>query len=195
MLQDQEGLYPSSTPLIYTDGTEFFQDLATKYIRHKKGFFIMAPSGVGKSHYYRNQKDGEKHWIDADRLWRWSKAMPVGAWWEEGGEVCDQVDQQCDVITLHAKNQGFWMLGSANYWLKPDAIVIPDWETHVGFIKQRELNYDGGAKSDPASLKRVQGHRKWIQQWKKKGVPEFKSIQDAIDFLEAEYAKTAEKTK
>lgn len=189
MLQDQEGLYPSSTPLIFTDGTKFYEDLSKKYISHKKGYFILAPSGVGKSHYYRNQKEGEKHWIDADRLWRWSRAMPLGPWWEESGEICDQVDQQCDITTMHAKKLGFWMLGASNFWLEPDAIVIPEWETHVGYIKMREKNYDGGAKSDPESLERVKRHRKWIQQWAEKGVPEFKSVEDAINYIQKEYSK------
>jgi hypothetical protein len=41
--------------------------------------------------------------------------------------------------------------------------------------------YDGGAKSD--KLAQVLSHRKWIRQWAKKGVPEFKSIKEATDYL------------
>ena len=182
MLQDQEGLLDSNTPLIFTDGTDFYNELAKKYIVHKRGLFILAPSGVGKSHYYRKQKDGEKHWIDADRLWRWTKAMPAGVWWEDIAMI-EQVEQQCDVITMHARKLGFWMLGSANSELKPDAIVIPHWKTHIKYIKMREKNYDGGARSDTKALEQVRRHRKWIMRWTKKGVPKFKSVDSAIKFL------------
>ena len=182
MLQDQENLLNQKTPLIFTDGTEFYQKLTKEYVQHKKGFFILAPSGVGKSHYYRNQKEGEKNWIDADRLWRWAKAMPKGAWWEDP-KIIEQVEQQCDLITMHAKKLGFWMLGSACWWLKPDAIVIPHWKTHVKFIKIREKNYDGGAKSDPKALEQVKRHRKWILTWAKKGVPKFNSVEEATKYL------------
>jgi len=180
MLQDQKGLLRDDVPLVFSDGTNFYKKLAKEYIVHKKGLFILAPSGVGKSHYYRNQKPGQKHWVDADRLWRWTKAMPAGAWWEKP-EITEQIEQQCDVITMHAKKLGFWMLGSANFWLKPDAIVIPHWKTHVKFIKIREKNYDGGATSD--SLKQVLEHRKWISLWKKKGVPKFGSVEEAVEYL------------
>jgi hypothetical protein len=182
MLQDQENLLDQKVPLIFADGTEFYKKLAEEYITHDKGFFILAPSGAGKSHYYRNQKDREKHWVDADRLWRWAKAMPSGAWWEKP-EMIEDVEQKCDMITQEAKKLGFWMLGSANNWLKPDAIVIPNWRTHVKFIKIREKNYDGGAKSDPNALEQVKRHRKWIMSWTKKGVPKFGSIEEAIRHL------------
>jgi hypothetical protein len=189
LLQDQEGLFALETPLIFTDGSAFYKNLAREYIAHKKGFFILGPSGVGKSHYYRNQKEGEKHWIDADRLWRWSKAMPKGAWWEKGGKVIENVESKCDVITEEAKKMGFWLIGSANRWLTPDAIVVPHWQTHIKFIKKRELNFDGGARSTPEDLVRLKRHRKEISQWIKKGVPKFISVEEAIKFLEENYKK------
>jgi hypothetical protein len=188
-LQDQEGLLSMETPLVFADGTEFFKTLAKDYVVHEKGFFILGPSGVGKSHYYRNQKEGERHWIDADRLWRWSKAMPKGAWWEKGLEVSQDVESKCDIITAEAKKMGFWLIGSANNWLVPDAIVIPHWRTHVKFIKKRELNFDGGARSTPKDLAQVKSHRKLISLWEKKGVPKFNSVEEAIMYLENIYHK------
>lgn len=183
-LQDQEDLLNPEIPLIFTDGTEFFKKLEKDYIKHKKGFFIMGPSGVGKSHFYRTQKEGERHWIDADRIWRWSKAMPKGAWWETP-ELIEEVEQKCDVITVQAKKMGFWLIGSANWWLKPDAIVIPHWRTHIKFIKKRELNFDGGARANPKELAQVLRHRKWILTWQKKGVPKFNSVAEATKYLES----------
>lgn len=188
-LQDQEGLYALETPLVFTDGTAFYKNLAKEYITHKKGYFILGPSGVGKSHYYRNQKEGEKHWIDADRLWRWTRAMPKGTWWEKGGSVIENVESKCDIITEEAKKMGFWLIGSANRWLIPDAVVVPHWKTHLKFIKKRELNFDGGARSTPEDLARLKRHRKEILLWTKKGVPKFNSVEEAIKFLEDKYKK------
>lgn len=181
-LQDQEGLLSAETPLVFTDGTAFFEKLAKEYIKHKRGYFILGPSGVGKSHFYRNQKEGERHWIDADRVWRWANAMPKGKWWEQP-ELIEDVEQKCDIITQEAKKLGFWLIGSANNWLRPDAIVVPHWSTHVKFIKKRELNFDGGARSTPKELDQVKRHRKWILGWVKKGVPKFKSVEEAANYL------------
>lgn len=186
-LQDQEDLLGLDIPLVFADGTKFYEALAKEYIVHKQGFFILGPSGVGKSHYYRHQNQGEKHWIDADRVWRWSKAMPKGAWWEKGFQIIYDVESKCDVITQESKKQGFWLIGSSNRWLMPDAIVIPHWKTHVKQIKIRELNFDGGARSTPEDLAQLKRHRAEISLWAKKGVPKFGSVAEAVSFLEQKY--------
>ncbi len=187
MLQDQDGLLEIDTPLVFADGTAVYSEFAKRYITHRQGFFILGPSGIGKSHFVRGQAAGEQHWIDADQLWRKTRAMPAGAWWEQL-EVIEAVEQRCDTITAQAKRLGFWMLGSACNWLQPDAIVIPDWDTHVDYIKQRELNYDGGATSD--HLAQVENHRREILGWADKGVPKFDSVDAAINHLQSIYAKT-----
>src|SRR3989339_1217146 len=112
-----------NVPLIFTDGSSVYAKLTKEYITHKKGFFIMAPSGAGKTYFIKNQK--EKHWIDGDDLWKAAKAHPKDGWWLEKISLIDEIDQRCDVITVQAKKLGFWIMGASNYWLKPDAIVIP----------------------------------------------------------------------
>ncbi len=165
---------------MFTDGSKVYNKLAKEYITHKRGFFIMAPSGAGKTYFIKNQK--EKHWIDGDVLWEATNAHPKGEWWLEPLDVIDEVDQRSDIITVQAKKLGFWIMGASNNWLKPDAIVLPHWNTNKKYIKTREMTaYDGGAKSD--KLAQVLSHRKWIRQWAKKGVPEFKSIKEATDYL------------
>jgi hypothetical protein len=186
-LQDQEELLNLETPLVFADGSNFYKKLSEGYLVHQKGFFILGPSGVGKSHYYRQQKENAKHWIDADRVWRWSKAMPKGAWWEKGYKVIKDVESKCDIITAEAKKMGFWLIGSANNWLLPDAIVIPHWNTHVKLIKKRELNFDGGARSTPKDLAQLKKHRQEILLWAKKGVPKFNSVEEAVAYLEKQY--------
>jgi hypothetical protein len=182
MLQDQEGLLDIDTPLAFQDGTKIYKKFTDEYITHKKGYFILGPSGIGKSHYVRAQQPGSKHWVDADQIWRKTKAMPIGAWWEQLDKI-KGVEEQCDIITVQAKSLGLWLIGASCRWLKPDAVVLPHWKTHEKYIKMRNLNYDGGATELP------KGHRKEIHQWTKQGVPEFKSVQEAIKFIENKYKK------
>ena len=179
-MENRYDLLDPKIPLIFADGSTVYNKLKETYITHSAGYFILAPSGAGKSHYIKNQK--EQHWIDGDHLWMSTHAHPDGAWWLEPIETINEVDQRSDIITVQAKKLGFWIMGASNYWLKPDAIVIPLWSTHKKYIKHRETNsYDGGATSD--KLEQVKTHRKWILQWKKKGVPMFKSINEAAEFL------------
>ena len=180
MSKIHSGKLEINTSLMFADGSQIYKKFAADFIVHKKGFFIMAPSGVGKTHFIKNQK--EKHWLDGDALWEATNAHPQGAWWLESLETMDEIDQRSDIITSQAKKLGFWIMGASNNWLKPDAIVLPHWSTHKKYIRIRETtNYDGGATSD--RLGQVLGHRKWIKRWAKKGVPVFKTVADAATYL------------
>lgn len=180
MLKIHSGSLDIKTPLMFTDGSAVYKKFAKEFITHKKGFFIMAPSGAGKTYFINNQK--KKHWLDGDKLWEAAKAHPKGEWWLESLDIIDEIDQRCDVITVQAKKLGFWIMGASNNWLRPDAIVLPNWSTHKKYIRLREQNnYDGGAKSD--KLSQVLNHRRWIRRWVKEGVPEFKSIEEATQYL------------
>jgi hypothetical protein len=175
----------SLKPIIYTYGDEFYKDLAKKYIRHEQGLFILAPSGVGKTYFCSSQK--ESHWIDGDDLWLGTGAQPPleEEYWNQGVDVIERVEQRSDVVTSDAKEQGYWIMGASSFWLRPDAIVIPDWNTHVAYIKHREQNgYDGGMKSD--QLEQVQRHISIIKRWNQDhGVPEYRSLKEAIEGLTA----------
>ncbi len=169
------------TPVVFSDGTTVFKELASKYLTHSEGLFILAPSGSGKSHYVNAQK--EKNWIDGDYLWPLCGADVTGDEWGYDFSVVMETNNRCDVITEQAKKLGFWVIGSSNHWLRPDAIVLPHWSTHKKYIKMREHTvYDGGAKEE--DVQAVLQHRKWIRTWKNKGVPSFDSIEKATSFLE-----------
>lgn len=171
-----------NTPIAFTDGSTVYEKLAKNYITHKKGFFILAPSGAGKTYFVNNQTD--KHWVDGDKLWEATGAHPDVAWWTMDPDVINEVDQRSDIITVQAKKLGFWIMGASNFWLKPDAIVIPPWDTHKKYIKHREETaYDGGALTK--DLKQVQSHRKVILKWAEQGVPKFKSIPEADDYFKS----------
>lgn len=170
--------------VIYSDGQQFFDELKQKYRTHEKGLFIMTPSGAGKTYYCKNQS--EQDWIDGDDLWVESGAQPSPdtAWWDKGVPVIERVEQRCDVITAQAIDRGFWVMGSVNFWLKPDAIVIPEWDVLIGRIKMRQESgeYDGGMTD--AHHEQVRTHIRIISKWNTEhGVPKFTSIEDAVRAL------------
>ena len=174
------GSLSTKTPISFADGSTIYKAFSKKYRLHKKGLFILAPSGVGKTYFIKQQKTSE--WMDGDALWEATNAHPKGSWWLEPLETITEIDQRSDIVTAQAKKLGFWMMGASNAWLKPDAVVLPDWKTHQKYIITREqTNYDGGATSK--SFAQVQNHRKWMRRWAKQGVPIFTSIQEAVDAL------------
>jgi hypothetical protein len=176
MESNKFNLQPLDEQLIQATLDEFKK----RYISHKKGFFIMAPSGVGKTYFVNHQESPD--WIDGDKIWEAAGAAPPRAWWLESGEVIAEIDSRSDTVTAKAKEQGLWIMGASNNWLVPDAIVIPEWEEHKRLIKLREeTHYDGGATSD--RLDQVLHHRKWIMQWTEKGVPVFQTVNEATVYL------------
>jgi hypothetical protein len=167
-------------PVVFADGTAFYEKFAAKYKRHKKGLFILAPSGAGKTHFCTRQ--AEPHWIDGDDLWFGAGAHPKGPWWNEPIATINKIDMRCDILTHEAMENGFWIMGASNYWLTPNAIVIPPWETHKKFIAHREANnYDGGATTE--DFDQVRGHITWMRTLEQKGVPVFESIEQAVGAL------------
>lgn len=170
----------AETPVIFTDGSQTFARLKTRQLaQHEVGLFILAPSGAGKTHFVINQKD--KNWIDGDELWPLCGADYTDDAWHDNFEEVMEINARCDIVTLQAKKQGLWVIGSSNLFLQPDAIVLPDWETHKAFIQKREqLRVGDGATSD--DLEGVIAHREWIRGWMSYGVPCFESAQDAATY-------------
>lgn len=177
----KEELLEKVFPVIFTDGRDFFRRLMSEYVVHKKGLFILGPSGSGKTHYVKNQV--QKDFIDGDKMWNDSKAAPDIPWWTMGVEVINRVDQRSDVITKCARDLGLWVLGASQFWLKPDGIVLPDWEKHKEYIIHREThNYDGGATSK--DYDQVLGHREIMEKLAaRENIPIFQSIEEAVEAL------------
>jgi hypothetical protein len=175
------------TPSILQEGVGVYQKFVRESVPHKKGFFIVAPSGAGKTYFVTRQE--EKNWIDGDTLWIAGGAFPGDLWWTGGLEVIKEVEARCDVITSEAKRQGLWVIGASNNWLVPDAVVLPPLAINIAYIKSREENnYDGGLTSK--NLKQLKAHRKEIKQLaKKRKVPIFTSVQAATDHIAHLYEK------
>ena len=171
----------SSTPVIFSDGTSFFDDLSKDYVCHDTAYFILAPSGSGKTHFVNSQQ--QKHWIDGDVLWPSANADLSHDGWDVPFDTVMEINNKSDIITHEAKKLGFWIIGSSNSWLKPNAIVLPEWSVHKSYISKRERTiYDGGATT--SDLGGVKSHRAWIRKWKKHGVPCFLSVKEAAHYLE-----------
>ena len=165
----------------FSSSDSIFNMLAEEYIMHDKGYFMLAPSGVGKTYFVTHQK--ENHWIDGDYLWDITGADYLGGEWVYDYAKVEDVNKRCDKVTFLAKQAGFWIIGSSNWNLKPDAIVLPHWRVHKQRIVKREnTNYDGGAKSN--DFAGVLKHRKLIAQWVKKGVPRFYDVESAANYIE-----------
>lgn len=174
-------LYSEDTPLVFTDGSKVYNELKKTYITHNKGYFIYGPSGVGKTYFINKQK--EKNWIDGDVLWEAAKAFPNDDWWNRSGKEIDAIERRADVITEQAKKLGFWIIGASSVNVIPDAIVIPEFETHLKYIKYRENhNYDGGMKGN--NLDKIKHNREYFSRFAKDGVPIFKSVDEAVDYIE-----------
>lgn len=174
-------LLEQNTPVIFTDGTNVYDELKQKYITHEKGLFIYGPSGIGKTHYIKHQK--ENNWIDGDVLWEACNAFPKGDWWNLNGEEIDTIERRADVITEQAKKLGFWIIGASSVNMIPDAIVIPDFDTHLKYIKYREEhNYDGGIKSN--DIEKIKRNREYFSRFKENDVPIFTSVDDAVLYLQ-----------
>ena len=169
-----------NTPIIYTDGTKFYSQLAKEYVVHPKGLFILAPSASGKT-YFVNQQES-RDWIDGDYLWPATNADLSADEWSADLEGVHEINRRSDVITHQAMKLGFWIMGSSNESLQPDAIVILPWEVHRQYIVDRETTtYDGGATT--RDINDIKAHRKIVEQWKNHGVPCFDSIDAAVEHL------------
>lgn len=169
------------SPVVFLSDHKVIHKYLEKYKIHDKGFFILAPSGSGKTYFVNHQQEND--WIDGDELWNAAGAHPEGPWWSQGLEMIEWVDQRSDLITEEAKKLGLWVVGASNYWLVPDAIVLPDWEIHKKYIIEREKNnYDGGATS--AMFDQVLSHRKWMaERAGKYKIPIYNSIEEAAKEL------------
>ncbi len=181
MIIKDTDLLDENTPLVFTDGTAVYKRLASEYKTHKKGFFILAPSGAGKTYFVDHQET--KNWIDGDTLWMATNAHPRGKWWLKPLEAINEIERRSDVITTQAKRMGFWIIGVDCYSILPDGVVIPDLETHKEYLQIRtdDPNNDGGQAID--RLDGVLRARKYMESFAEKGVPIFKSVAEAANYL------------
>ncbi len=108
-------------------------------------------------------------------MWAATKAFPSNDWWNLSGEEIDAIERRADVITEQVQKLGFWIIGASSVNMVPNAIVMPDFYTHLKYIQYRENhNYDGGMKSD--DLEKIKRNREYFVRFQSSGVPIFKSV-------------------
>jgi hypothetical protein len=169
-----------NAPVMFTDGTEVYNKLALNYRAHAKGYYILAPSGSGKTYFVTRQT--VKDWVEGDELWLATHAHPNGPWWEEPLERRVELEARSDVITQEAKRLGFWIIGGSNTWLRPDALVMPSLRLQKRYILERETSQnDVGFSLDQED--RILAQRKWFLRWIKQGVPKFDSVDAATVYI------------
>ena len=142
-----------------------------KYKKHKKGYVILGPPGIGKTTFVQNQKT--KNWIDQDDLFN-----DLGVEWHynEKNENDFKLNYlRCDYMSEQSKILGFRIIGALFWDYLPDAIVIPDLKIHKKYLSKRiDLNYDNVINIRKELLKKAKKHK----------IPLFKNINSATEYLE-----------
>lgn len=141
------------------------------YKKHKKGYVILGPPGIGKTTFVRNQKT--KNWIDQDDLFN-----DLGLDWHynEKNENDFKLNYlRCDYMSEQSKCLGFRIIGALFWDYNPDAIVIPDLKLHKQYLaKRKDLDY--------TSI--INLRKELFKKARKNNIPLFKDIISATQYLE-----------
>ena len=158
---------------MFTDGKKVYSEYNKYYKKHKKGYVILGPPGIGKSTFVRNQVGKKKDWIDQDDLFN-----ELGVKWDlnKSNDIEAKLNYlRADYMSEQSKLLGYRIIGSLFWEYIPDAIVIPPLELHKKYIKNRkDLVYED-----------VINIRKFLfKHAKKNKIPIFENIIDSTKYLE-----------
>ena len=158
---------------MFTNGKKVYDNYINKYKykKHKKGYVILGPPGIGKTTFVKNQKT--KNWIDQDDLFN-----DLGIDWHfnEKNENDFKLNYlRCDYMSEQTKSFGFRIIGSLFWDYSPDAIIIPKLKLHKKYLLNRkDLNYNIVMNIRKELFKRA----------KKNKIPLFDNVEDATSYLE-----------
>ena len=160
--------------LKFTDGTDVYKDFNTAYKRHKKGYIILGPPGIGKTTFVINQKSKKKNWIDVDVIFG-LKSLNIN-WKNPKDSIDERLSYlRADYMLEQCKLYGYRIIGSLFWEYKADAIVIPTLKQHKLYVSSRkDLN-----------LNKIKNMRKiFFSHAKRNKIPVFDSIIDATTYLD-----------
>ena len=160
--------------LKFTDGADIYKDFNTAYKRHKKGYIILGPPGIGKTYFVDSQKGKKKNWIDVDQLFG-PESLNVD--WNNSKDQDDSrlAYLRADYMLEQSRCYGFRIIGALFWEYKADAVVIPPLKQHKLYAESRK----------DLDLNKIKNMRKiFSSHAKKKKIPVFQTINDAVNHLE-----------
>ena len=165
--------------LKFTDGEDVYKDFNTKYKRHKKGYIILGPPGIGKTTFIKNQKGKKKDWIDADHILGYkSLNITKGDCDFNNHKNCMErrlCYMRADYMLEQSRCYGFRIIGALFWEYKADAVVIPPLKQHKLYAESRK----------DLDLNKIKNMRKiFLSHARKYKIPVFQSINDAANHLE-----------
>ncbi len=165
--------------LKFTDGEDVYKDFNTKYKRHKKGYIILGPPGIGKTHFINSQKGKKKDWIDVDQLFG-PESLNITNGDFNFNNHKDQDDARlaylrADYMLEQSRQYGYRIIGALFWEYKADAVVIPSLKQHKLYAESRK----------DLDLNKIKNMRKiFLSHARKYKIPVFQSINDAVNYLE-----------
>lgn len=159
--------------LKFTDGKDVYDDFNTVYKRHKKGYVILGPPGIGKTTFVNNQTGDKKDWIDVDVLFG-SKSLNIN--WQGKKTPADERLSylRADYMLEQSKIYGYRIIGALFWEYKADAMIIPPIKQHKAYMLNRK----------DLDIKQINKMRKVFSNHAKKfKIPIFKSIKEAVAYL------------
>lgn len=158
----------------FCNGTKKYNLINKYYKKHKKGYLILGPPGIGKTFFIKNQKGNLKNWIDSDDLCGEFNVK----WHLNNNNLIEQKLNylRAEYILEQSRALGYRIIGSL-FWedITPDAIVIPRLNIHKKYLKNRK----------DLDLKNIIFIRNLLKKIsKKRKIKIFEDINKAVKFLE-----------
>jgi hypothetical protein len=159
---------------MFANGNKIYKKFDKDYVKHKKGYVIIAPPGSGKSYFIRNQrKDKKKDFIDGDIL-----LSQLGVNWKiskfpDPDFVLSY--KRADLMLEQSRQYGYRILTSTFFEFNGDALVLPKIKDHKKLVEKRK----------DLSWKYVLQMRKRFEWFAKKyyKTPIFETFDEAIEYL------------
>lgn len=158
---------------MFSDGNAVYTKFNKKYKRHKIGYVILGPPGIGKTTFVKQQSGVKKDWIDQDDLFHC-----LGVRWTMNQKNKNEFKLnylRADYMSEQSKLLGYRIIGSLFWDYKADAIVIPPLKLHKEYLQNRQ---------DLTETHAIAVRKLLIKNAKMYKIPMFDSIESATNFLE-----------